>query len=111
MSVTYSDVSTRLICYTHRRERTGVELHEGGDEVVDGERVVQQLVTERLRVGLHGRVEHVGHFDELAHQVRVLHVFVRRDEDGQHGDDMARTRVVEHGWHVAANTQDCSTDV
>lgn len=82
---------------------TGVELHECGDQLVDGERVVLHHLEEALGAGLHRWVGDEQHLHQLGDQVGVADVVLTADEHNQEGHDVLSAGLVQHLRRVPDN--------
>lgn len=75
-------------------EPTRVELHEGGDQLFDGQRVVLHHFGESLSTRLDSRVGDEQHLHQLGDKVGVPDVVLAADEHHQKGDDVLDARLV-----------------
>lgn len=73
---------------------TSVELHEGGNQLLDRQRVVLHHFREALSTRLYGRVGDEQHLHQLGDKVRVPDVVLTADEHHQEGDYVLHTGLI-----------------
>ena len=94
----------RLRRLSRRRFLTRVELHEGGDQLLDGERVVLHHLEEALGALLNGRVGDKQHLHQLGDKVGVPDVVLAADEHHQEGDHVLHAGLVQHLGRIPGET-------
>lgn len=87
-----------FVCFVGliQAEPTRVELHEGGDQLFDGQRVVLHHFRESLSTRLDSRVGDEQHLHQLGNKVGVPDVVLAADEHHQKGDDVLDARLIQN---------------
>lgn len=79
-----------------RHPFTCVELHEGGNKLIDRQWVALHHLKETLSARLHGWVGNEQHLHQLGNQVWVLYVILTAKEDYQEGHNVFSAWLIEN---------------